>query len=602
MLKIVYNHSTLTRDTIQVMNYTEIKKQLDSLLDGDISINARELTDHSTDWSLFKIMPDMIVYPKHALDLENLVQFVNQYNTEHHRGLSLTARAAGSGMSGGSLNHSIIVDVTKYMNKIGKIVTDDFGTQSVRGDFAYPISGKATVQPGMRYIPFEEETLKYEMLMPTFPASRKLCAIGGMVANNGAGEKSLKYGQNKDFVDQVKVILSDGNEYTVKPLSYMELIELKKENNLLSEIASEIYELVKQHWGVIQDKRPVTSKNAAGYLIWDVVSCGTLSEFESGRGFFDLTKLIVGAQGTTGIITEVTYKLTPIEDKEEMIVMFVNDIYQLPRITEVLKRHDLDTIELYDDNTFKIGIKFFKDFIKDKGFFHAISYSLRFLPEFWMAMTGGVPKFVVLAESADIDAEKVHAEVLAEFKDIKNEIPNLKSFIVKGKASQKYWDFRHDSFKLLTEHSLKSRAEGSGTRTAPFIDDIAVNPEHLPEYLPRLVKILDEYKDEFMYTIAGHLGNGNFHIIPLVDMNKEQNKEHIVEISEKVYALALEYNGSITAEHNDGIVRTPFLPQMFGDDMMKVFKTIKDIMDPNNIFNPGKKIGMTKNDIRKYLA
>jgi len=105
-----------------------------------------------------------------------------------------------------------------------------------------------------------------------------------------------------------------------------------------------------------------------------------------------------------------------------------------------------------------------------------------------------------------------------------------------------------------------------------------------------------------MYTIAGHLGNGNFHIIPLVDMNKQQNKDHILEISDRVYELALEYGGSITAEHNDGIVRTPYLPQMFGDDMVAVFQKIKDIFDPKNIFNPGKKVGMTKDDIKKYLA
>ena len=584
------------------MNYSEIKGQLESLLDGDVTIDIDELTSHSTDWSLFSIMPDMVVYPKHTQDLQNLVIYVNDHNTKNHDKLTLTARAAGSGMSGGSLNHSIIVDVTRYMNQYVKTDVGDFGIQTHRSGFAYPIAGMATAQPGMKYIPVEEKTLARGMLMPTFPASRKLCALGGMVANNGAGEKSLKYGQNKDFVDKLKVILSDGNEYLLEPLSYSELQELIAEDTLLAEIAGEIYELIKQNWDLIQKKRPQTSKNSAGYLIWDVISASSISEFENGKGYFDLTKLVVGAQGTTGIISEITYKLVPIEEKEEMIVMFINDIHQLPKIVEVLKQHDLDTIELYDDHTFKIGIKFFKDFIKDKGFFPAIRYSMRFLPEFWMAVTGGVPKFVVLAESADKDTQKVHQEVLAELKDLKNHIPKLKSFIVRGKAAQKYWDFRHDSFKLLTEHSKKSRKSGSGTRTAPFIDDIAVNPEHLPEYLPRLVKILDEYKDEFLYTIAGHLGNGNFHIIPLVDMNKQQNKDHILEISDRVYELALEYGGSITAEHNDGIVRTPYLPHMFGDEMVHVFKQVKQIFDPNNIFNPGKKIGMTKDDIKKYLA
>lgn len=584
------------------MNYNDIKLQLEELIEGDVSIDAAELSERSTDWSLFKIMPDLIVYPKNAQDLEKIVSFVNEYNTESNEKLSLTARAAGSGMSGGSLNHSIIIDVMKYMNTIGTIETGDFGSQSTRGTFSYPIVGKGTVQPGVMYIPFENETMKHNMLMPTFPASRKLAAIGGMVANNGAGEKSLKYGQNKDFVESMNVVLADGNEYHIAPMNYDELRKLIAKKNFLGMVASEVYDLIKKNYDLIKSKKPITSKNAAGYLIWDVLHAESIESFEKGNGVFDLTKLIVGAQGTTGVITEVTYKLAQVEEKEEMIVSFVNDIHQLPKIVEVLKKHDLDTIELYDDNTFKIGVKFFGDFIKDKGFFQAIKYSVRFLPEFWMAMTGGVPKFVVLAESADVDAQKVHTEVMAEFEDLKKEIPGLKSFIVKGKGAQKYWDFRHDSFKLLTEHSMKSRTAGSGTRTAPFIDDIAVNPEYLPEYLPRLVSILDEYKDEFMYTIAGHLGNGNFHIIPLADMNKQQNKDHIVEISERVYELVLEYKGSITAEHNDGIVRTPFLPQMYGEDMMKVFKRIKDIMDPQNIFNPGKKIGMTKEDIYKYLA
>lgn len=583
------------------MNYESIKNELEIIIEGDVSINTQELEQRSVDWSLFKIMPDMIVYPKHPGDIQQLVSYVNDWNSNHEEKLTITARAAGSGMSGGSLNHSIILDVTRYMNHFKEIITENFGTQTHRGNFSFPIIGKATAEPGMMYIPFEEKTLGRGMIMPTFPASRKLCALGGMVANNGAGEKSLKYGQNKDFVSQLKVILADGNEYTLKPLSYSELQKLISENTYLSDVASEVYTLVKNNWELIQSKKPITAKNSAGYLLWDIVSADSIEAFEKGKGFFDLTKCFVGAQGTTGIISEITYKLVPTENKEEMVVMFVNDIHDLPKIVEVLQSHDVDTIELYDDHTFSIGIKFFRDFLKDKGFFGGIAYALRFLPEFWMSITGGVPKFIILAESADNDINKLHSEVLHEFNDLKT-ISTIKSFVVRGKSAQKYWDFRHDSFKLLTEHSRKSRNAGTGTRTAPFIDDIAVNPEYLPEYIPKLVSILDEYQDDFVYTIAGHLGDGNFHVIPLVDMNQQKNKDRIVEISERVYALALEYRGTTTGEHNDGIVRTPFLPQMFGAEMMELFKQLKNIFDSNNIFNPGKKIGMTKEDINKYLA
>lgn len=584
------------------MTYQEAEIHLSTLLEGDVTTNQEDLIKHSTDWSLFKITPQMVVYPKNETDIEKLVRFVSEENSKG-ADFSLTPRAAGSGMTGGSLNHSIIVDVTRYMNRFFNIKSGDFGLQEHHKGFPYQIEGLATAEPGLSYIEFERETVKHNMIMPVFPASRKLCALGGMVANNGAGEKSLKYGQNKDFVQSLDVVLSDGNRYHVKPLTYLQLKEVMSENTQLGQVSRETYNLLKENWSLIQEKRPKTAKNAAGYLLWDVISADSIDSFESGEGYFDLTKLFVGSQGTTGIITNIEYKLVKQEEKEALIVMFVNDIHQLPEIVAVLDKYDLETIELYDDNTFKIGIKFFKDFIKDKGLFSALRYSFRFLPEFWMAVTGGVPKFIVLAESVDSNSLILENEVKSELEDLQKKIPGLTSFIVKGeKNAQKYWDFRHDSFKLLTEHSQKTKKSGQGTRTAPFIDDIAVDPQHLPEYIPKLIAILDEYKEEFMYTIAGHLGNGNFHIIPLVDMNKESNKDKIVEISERVYALALSFGGSITAEHNDGIVRTPFLPQMFGEDMMVLFKRVKDIFDPLNVFNPGKKIGLTKEDIRKYLA
>ncbi|MDD3694016.1 MAG: FAD-binding oxidoreductase [Candidatus Pacebacteria bacterium] len=585
-----------------MIHYEEVKKALENILEGEVSQEKKDLENASTDWSLFKIQPDLVVYPKSAKDIQNLVQYVNNYNQNSEQKLTLTPRAAGSDMSGGPLNHSIIVDVTRYMNHIGEIKLGDFGTQEHRAGFPYSIAGKVRVEPGTKYIPFEETTLKKNLLMPTFPASRKLAAVGGMVANNGAGEKSFKYGQNKDFVNMLSVVLADGNEYEIKPWDYAELQSVIAQENFLGKVSSEIFSLVEKNWELIQSKKPQTTKNSSGYLLWNIISAASIEDFKKGIGFFDLTKLFVGAQGTTGIITEIEYKLIPYESKEEMLVIFVNDIYDLPKIVEIFKSHDLDTIELYDDHTFKIGIKFFKDFIKDKGFFDALRYVLRFVPEFWRALTGGIPKFIILGESADKESKQVHLETLKALKDIQTNLPHANAFLATGRSAQKYWDFRHDSFKLLTEHSKKARNAGAGTRTAPFIDDIAIRAEHLPEYLPRLTTILDEYKKDFMYTIAGHLGDGNFHIVPIVDMFDEKNKKRILEISERVYDLVIEYEGTITAEHNDGIIRTPFLPQMFGDDMMAVFKETKKILDPKNIFNPGKKVGMTKDDIEKYLA
>ena len=138
-----------------------------------------------------------------------------------------------------------------------------------------------------------------------------------------------------------------------------------------------------------------------------------------------------------------------------------------------------------------------------------------------------------------------------------------------------------------------------GRRTAPFIDDFVVPPFSLVEFLPKLEEILSHY--ELTYTVAGHVGDGNFHIIPLIDPRDPCIRKIIDELSHKVYDLVLSYHGSITGEHNDGLVRTPYVEKMFGKEMFALFHEVKSIFDPQNIFNPGKKVGSTFSDLLNKL-
>lgn len=560
--------------------------------------DSETLKKYSTDWSLFTVMPGAVTFPKNADEIKKLVSLVAEYKKDYPE-LSITARAAGTDMSGGPLNTGIIMDVNRHMQGVLHVERRDFSKQTSFYGHDYAVTGTATVLPGTFYRDFEKETLKQDLILPCYPASRELCAVGGMVANNGAGEKTLKYGQNKDFVQKLKVVFSDGNEYLVEPLTFAQFSQKITQDDFEGRLYRDIYNLVTENWDLIQTKKPQTSKNASGYYLWEVIQgVKTITEFEQGTGFFDLTKLIVGAQGTTGIITEITYKLVDQQPAHDLLVIYIKDLAVVPELVEKLMQSDLEMLEMYDDNTFKIGIKFFKDFLKDKGFFAGIKYTLRFLPEVWMALTQGIPELIVLAEFSGKTEEEVHILMQEAVEHIKD-LPVVYRMVPRDTEEEKFWDFRHDSFKILTEHSSETRASGKGTRTAPFIDDIAVNPEYLPEYLPRLMKMLKEYG--LLYTIAGHLGNGNFHVIPLMSLDQASDSEHIAEISKKVYQLALEYHGTLSAEHNDGIIRTPFLPQQFGDEMMNVFQKVKHIFDPQNIFNPGKKVGFTVLDIGKWM-
>jgi len=208
-----------------------------------------------------------------------------------------------------------------------------------------------------------------------------------------------------------------------------------------------------------------------------------------------------------------------------------------------------------------------------------------FFPEIKMFATGGIPKLVLMAEfTADTEEEAHEAAKRAE--RAVHEHFHVATHVTRSREEgEKFWVIRRESFKILREHVHEKH-------TAPFIDDLAVRPERLPEFLPELYDVMAEYK--LTYTIAGHIGDGNFHIIPLMDY-KNANFKHIVdELSQKVYALVLTHKGSITGEHNDGLVRTPYLEQMFGTDMVALFAKVKDIFDPQRIFNPHKKVDPDK--------
>ena len=527
--------------------------KLESLIEGDVSVDAKTLKEHARDTSLFEVMPEVVVFPKNAEDISRLVRFVNEHPDSK---LSLTARSAGTDMTGGPLNTSIIIDFARYFN-----------------EFLGIKNGWARTQPGVFYRDFEKETLKQNLLLPCYTASRELNTVGGMVANNSGGEKSLTYGKTNRYIRELKMILHDGNEYTFKKLTFSELREKKRQQDFEGELYRSVQRLILENREVIESAKPHVTKNSAGYYLWDVM------DFK--RETFDMTQLLVGSQGTLGMITEITFDLVTPKKHSRILAIFLKKKH-MPvlgeLVNEVLKSKP-ESFESYDDHTFGVILKIFPKFVKKmKG--GLISLGLQFLPEVKAILTGGIPKLVLIAEfTGDTDEDVVRQARQAQ-KSIASY--GLQTHITRNEAeSSKYWTIRRESFALLREH-VKNK------QTAPFIDDMAVRPEQLPEFLPKLYAILDAY--DFTYTIAGHAGDANLHVIPLMDLADPQTKVLIKEISKKVYTLITEFNGTITGEHNDGLIRTPFLSQMYGGEVVQLFKQVKDIFDPKRIFNPGKKV------------
>lgn len=530
--------------------------ELDHLLDGEVMADADTRNAYSRDASLFRVEPRVVAFPKSEADVERLVEWVSARKAEDPS-LSLTARSAGTDMSGGPLSESIVVDLARHFTRIASVS---------------PETQTAVVQPGVFYRDFEKATLAHGLLLPCYPASRELCTVGGMAANNSGGEKTLAYGKTARYVKHLRVVLADGKAYDVGPLTAAQLEEKIGQETFEGHVYRNMRKLLTENAAVIDRARPNVSKNSAGYALWDVMDPET--------GTFDLTKLFVGSQGTLGLLTEIEYALIRPKPHARLLVILLPDMKPLAEIAKRVSAHAPESFESYDDHTMRVALKVLPSLLRRmKGNFLRLAW--QFLPEARMALTGGLPKLVLIAEfTADTEAE-------AEAKATRAQ-DDLASFGVSTRVTrseaegEKYWVVRRESFNLLRQHV-------KNLRTAPFIDDFIVRPERLSEFLPELYAVLERY--DLLFTVAGHVGDGNFHIIPLMDFTKPGVADVIRGLSKEVYALVLRYGGSITGEHNDGLIRSPFLADMFGPELMSLFAETKRIFDPQAIFNPGKKIG-----------
>ncbi len=520
--------------------------------DVDTSTETRDLFSH--DASLFELVPQVVVAPKDTQDVVRLVKTVNKHK-KTMRNLSITARSAGTDMSGAAITESVLVDFKKYFTDV----------RSVSKTAAH-------TQPGVFYRDFEKETFKHDALLPCYPASRDLCTVGGMVANNSGGEKSLQHGKTEKFVTELEVVLADGKTYTVKPLNKKELNAKMRQKDFEGRLYSELFKLLDKNYDVIKAARPHVSKDSTAYHLWNV--------WDRERQVFDLTQVIIGSQGTLGLVTDIHFRLVPKPQNSGTLVVFLRNTDNLGAVINKVLTHNPATFEGFDNYTLMLSFKLFYYFHQTLGWWGMIKLGLQLIPDAFKLFRG-IPKMVLLVEFNGSTPEEVAERVHAMRTDLK-EFGHQALFEedeTEAKA-KKFWIMRRESFNLL-------RKKVHDKHTAPFIDDLVVNPEFLPEFLPKLRTIINKYK--LLATVAGHMGDGNFHVIPLMKIEESSERRKLQPAMREVNELVLKYGGSLSGEHNDGMIRGPWIEQMYGRTMTKLFKETKHIFDPEKIFNPHKK-------------
>jgi FAD/FMN-containing dehydrogenase len=530
-----------------------LSDDLRGIVKGEVRDDAETLESFSHDASLFELIPQVVVSPTDSVDVASVVQYVLKNNSDANP-LSVTVRSAGTDMSGGAINTSIILDVTTHLNSVHEIS----GTE-------------ASLQPGVYYRDFDTEAEKLGVMLPSYPASKDLCTVGGMVANNSGGEKSLQFGKTANYVSELQVVLGDGKEYTVRPLNKSELVKKMSQGDYEGDLYKKVFHLVETHYDVIKAAKPGVSKDSTGYHLWDV--------WDRETGIFDLTKVIVGSQGTLGVVTDVTVGLVDRPAHSGILVCFMKDVEPLGNVINTVLEHKPATFESFDDNTLWLSFKFFFSFIDKLGFRLWLKTAFQLIPDL-LALTRGIPKLILMIEFTGSNVDEVEEKIIAMETALK---PYKMMYMERDETeeeSKKFWLMRRESFNLL-------RQKVKDKHTAPFIDDLVIPPAKIPEVWPQLRRIIKKYG--LMATIAGHMGDGNFHIIPLMNIEKESERAKFKPAMTEVNELVLKSGGSLSGEHNDGMIRGPWLERMYGQEVFGYMKDLKHIFDPHNIFNPHKK-------------
>jgi len=527
-------------------------RELKKVFKGAIITDGHVRAAYSHDASIYEMTPEAVLAPKNAEDICELIQFVNNHKATHPT-LSITPRSAGTDMSGGAIGNSLLIDMTKHFTTIHNINSE-----------------KLHVQPGVYMRDIDPLLKEHRALIGSVPASRNLCTVGGMVGNNAGGEQSLRYGNTENAVQELKVVFADGKEYTVKPLSKRQLDQKMSKNTFEGRLYKQVFELIETNYDLIRNARPKVNKNSMGYNLWSV--------WDRETGVFDLTRLITGSQGTLGVVTDITFRLLPRASHSGLLVLYLSNIRHLGEIIATVMKHKPATFEGFDDVTFELGIRHFRLFKKQLGMKEWLKQQ-SMLASSIAKFRGHLPNMVLMVEFEGQTPEEVEQKIAKLQKALQKY--KLKTEVAGNEEqSSRFWQIRRASLSLLRERV-------HGKYASPFIDDLTVQPRHLPEFLPALRKIIRKY--DLPATIAGHFGDGNFHIIPLMAIESPTAQAKLEPCMRDIVPLVLKYNGTLAGEHNDGLVRGPWLPAVFGDEMYQIFRRTKEIFDPMYIFNPHKK-------------
>ena len=524
-------HETVNRAlALDESGIATLANELRSAIAGDLLSDRPSRLLYATDASIYQMEPIAIVFPRDAADVQAVLRIADR------RGVPVLPRGAGTSLAGQAVNHAIVIDCSRYMARVIEIDAAE---------------RRARVQPGVVLAALNRAAAAHGLRYAIDPSTMSRATIGGGIGNNSCGARSVIYGKTIDHVLSLDVVLADGTLTRFEPLDGARLEEKLGLQTLEGQAYRESRRVAREQRDEIERRYPKILRRVSGYNLDLIPPDGPL----------DLTRLIVGSEGTLAVITEAQVRLVPLPAHTGLAAVHFRSLREAAEATVAALEHGPSAVELMDQTMIRRcreseGFKDLADFVQ------------------------GDPGALLLIEFQGDSGDEIDGALTRLAADLERRGLGYATVRATGAGLQaQMWRMRQAGLGLL----MSVRGD---TKPLPFVEDAAVAPEKLPDFLERFDAIVRAHGMEAAHY--GHASVGCVHIRPMVNIKDEAGLRSMSAIASEIADLVLEFGGSLSGEHGDGILRGVFNERMFGAQLTAAFRDLKLAFDPGGILNPGK--------------
>ncbi len=525
---------------------SKVAHYLQEHLVGEVMTGTDARLYFATDGSILQLAPSLIAYPKNENDVRKAARFSWQL-AERGRVIPITPRGSGTNQTGAAIGNGIMLVFPAHMNRILELDTK---------------ANTVTVEPGINYGKLQQTLYTHGRFLPPYPSSLEYSTVGGAIAENISGEKSVKYGDTRGYVKSLRVVLANGEVVETSRLSKRELSKKLGLASFEGEIYRSIDALLEESHDQLEQLERNVTKNNAGYYLGDI---------KRKDGSFDLTPLFVGSQGTLGIITEAVLATEPYDAQTTLLVAQFDSLENAQAaVLELRELSDLPcAMELVDGNVLQQVNKLNPNLLKE-------------------VITSPFPLITLLVE---FDGEKKakkqarRAEKILEHRAINLQVSD------DPEQQQLLWKIRQSVNTLLGHNT-------GLVRPVPLFDG-AVPLDRLRNYIESVHGMLEA--NNILPALWGHAGDGNIHVQPNLNLGQVGDRQKVFRLLDEYHGLIIKLGGTISAEASDGRLRAPYLEHMYGPEHYALLQKIKHIFDPYGTLNPGVKFGTSLDDVKAMV-